>query len=119
MIPNFSIKESKNGLTFDIQVTPRAARAGIAGWQDDVLKVKVNALPVEGAANDAVIKLLAKELGLKKSQIGLLAGQKSRRKTIIIKEITKADLEKRMNDVLREQSAAALGLPPNNLFLNL
>jgi uncharacterized protein len=115
----FCVKESKNGLTFDIQVTPRASRAGIAGQQDEALKVKVTALPVEGAANEAVIKLLAKELGLKKGQVGILAGQKSRRKTIIIKEITKAELEKRINGVLQELGATALKLPPNNLFLNL
>jgi uncharacterized protein len=115
----FSVKESKHSLTFDIQVTPRASRAGIAGMQEEALKVKVTALPVEGAANEAVIKLLAKELGLKKSQLGILAGQKSRRKTIIIKEITKTELEKRINGILQELGAAALKLPPNNLFLNL
>jgi uncharacterized protein len=115
----FCVKESKNGLTFDIQVTPRAARAGIAGVQEKALKVKVTALPVEGAANEACIKLLAKELGLKKNQMGILAGQKSRRKTIIIKEIAKTELEKRINGILQELGAAALKLPPNNLFLNL
>ena len=119
MTAKFSVKESKNGLTFDIQVTPRASRAGIAGVQDEVLKVKVTALPVEGAANEACIKLLAKELGLKKGQIGIFTGQKSRRKTVLIKEITKAELEKRIYGVLQQQSAAALKLPPNNLFLNL
>jgi uncharacterized protein len=115
----FSVKESKKGLTFDIQVTPRAARAGIAGVQDEALKVKVTALPVEGAANDACIKLLAKEIGLKKSQIEISAGTKSRRKTILVKEITKDELEKKIKGVLEQQSAAALKLPPNNLFLNL
>ncbi len=119
MIATFSVKESKNGLTFDIQVTPRAKRAGIAGQQDEALKVKVTAPPVEGAANDACIKLLAKELGLKKGQIGILTGQTSRRKTILIKEITKDELEKKIKGVLEQQSAAALKLPPNNLFLNL
>ena len=62
MTATFSVKESKNGLTFDIQVTLRATRAGIAGVQDEALKVKVTALPVEGEANAACIKLLAKEL---------------------------------------------------------
>ncbi len=119
MTTKFSVKESKNGLTFDIQVTPRAKRAGIAGWQDEALKVKVTALPVEGAANDAVISLLAKELGLKKGQIGILAGKQSRRKTILIKEITKDALEKKIKGVLEQQSAAALKLPPNNHFLEL
>jgi uncharacterized protein (TIGR00251 family) len=94
------VKESKNGLTFDIQVTPRASRAGIAGVQDEALKVKVTALPVEGAANDACIKLLAKELGLKKNQLEIFVGTKSRRKTVIVKDITRAELEKKIQGVL-------------------
>ena len=98
--PKFSVKESKNGLTFDIQVTPRAARAEIAGVQDDALKVKVTALPVEGAANEACIKLLARELGLKKSQLEIFAGGKSRRKTVIVKDILKVELEKKINAAL-------------------
>lgn len=100
MTTKFSVKESKNGLTFDIQVTPRAARAEIAGVQDDALKVKVTALPVEGAANEACIKLLAKELGLKKSQLEIFAGGKSRRKTVIVKDILKVELEKKINAAL-------------------
>lgn len=100
MITKFSVKESKNGLTFDIQVTPRATRAGIAGVQDGALKVKVTAVPVEGAANAACINLLSKDLGLKKSQMEIFAGQKSRKKTIIIKDITKAELEKKIKGVL-------------------
>jgi uncharacterized protein len=98
--PTFCVKESKSGLTFDIQVTPRATRAGIAGVQDEALKVKVTALPVEGAANDACIKLLAKELGLKKSQMEIFVGTKSRRKTVIVKDITRAELEKKIQSVL-------------------
>jgi uncharacterized protein (TIGR00251 family) len=100
VIPKFSVKESKNGLTFDIQVTPRASRAEIAGVQDEALKVKVTALPVEGAANEACIKLLAKELGLKKSQLEIFAGGKSRRKTVVVKDILKVELEKKINAAL-------------------
>ena len=95
------MKESKNGLTFDILVTPHAARAEIAGVQDDALKVKVTALPVEGAANEACIKLLAKELGLKKSQMEIFVGGKSRRKTVCVKDMDKAELEKKIESVLK------------------
>lgn len=100
MTTTFPVKESKNGLTFDIQVTPRATRAGIAGVRDQALKVKVTALPVEGAANVACILLLAKELGLKKSQLEIFAGHKSRKKTVIVKDITRAELEKKIKGVL-------------------
>ena len=101
MTPKFSVKESKNGLTFDIQVTPRASRAEITGVQDDALKVKVTALPVEGAANEACIKLLAKELGLKKSQLEIFVGGKSRRKTVVVRDMAKTELEQKIESVLK------------------
>lgn len=100
MTVTFSVKESKKGLTFDIKVTPRATCAGIAGVQDEALKVKVTALPVEDAANAACIKLLAKELGVKKSQMEIFAGRKSRQKTIIVKDISRAELEKKIKGAL-------------------
>ena len=93
------LRESKNGLTFDIQVIPHASRAEIAGVQEGAFKVKVTAPPVEGAANEACIKLLARELGLKKSQMEISSGAKSRKKTVLIKDISKAELETKINNI--------------------
>ena len=95
------LRESKKGLTFDIQVIPHASRAEIAGVQEGAFKVKVTAPPVEGAANDACIKLLAKELGLKKSQMEISSGAKSRKKTVMIKDISKAELETKINNICK------------------
>ena len=95
------LRESKKGLTFDIQVIPHASRAEIAGVQEGAFKVKVTAPPVEGAANEACIKLLAKELGLKKSQMEISSGAKSRKKTVLIKDISKAELETKINNILK------------------
>ena len=87
------LRESKNGLTFDIQVTPHASSAQVVGMQEGILKIKVTAVPVDGAANDACINLLAKTFTLKKSQIKIFAGTKSRKKTILVKDISLAELE--------------------------
>jgi hypothetical protein len=87
-----TVKESKKGLSFDIHVLPHASRTEIAGIQDGFLKVKVTAPPVEGAANAACVKLLAAELGLKKSQMEISAGAKSRKKTVSVKNIGKSEL---------------------------
>ena len=100
MTQTILIRETKNGLSFDIHVNPHASRADIAGISEGLLKVKVTAPPVEGAANEACIKLLAKELGLKKSQMEIFVGTKSRRKTVIVKDITRAELEKKIQGVL-------------------
>ncbi len=95
------LRESKKGLTFDIQVIPHASRAEIAGVQEGALKVKVTAPPVEGAANEACIKLLARELGLKKSQMEISSGAKSRKKTVMIKDISKKELETKIYNILK------------------
>ena len=95
------LRESKKGLTFDIQVIPHASRAEIAGVQDGAFKVKVTAPPMEGAANEACIKLLASKLGLKKSQMEIFAGAKSRRKTVMIKNVSKAEMELKINNILK------------------
>ena len=95
------LRESKNGLTFDIQVIPHASRAEISGVQEGALKIKVTAPPVEGAANEACIKLLAKELGLKKSRMEISSGAKSRKKTVMIKDISKAELETKINNIYK------------------
>ena len=90
------IRETKNGLVFDIHVNPHASRAGIAGLAEGMLKVKVTAPPVEGAANDACIVLIAKKLGLRKSQMTISAGAKGRKKTILVTDISKTELEQRI-----------------------
>jgi uncharacterized protein (TIGR00251 family) len=87
------LRESKHGLTFDIQVIPHAASAQVVGVQDGMLKIKVTALPVEGAANEACIKLLAKAFALRKNQLEIFAGAKSRKKTVLVKDTSRAELE--------------------------
>ena len=87
----FQIKEFKNGLTFEIQVIPRASRAEITGWQDGALKLK---------ANLACVKLLSKVLELRRSQLEILAGEKSRKKVVLVKDISKKDLEEKISNIL-------------------
>lgn len=67
-----------------VRVTPRAPRNGLAGWEGDVLKVRIAAPPVDGAANAALEKFLAKTLGLPARQVTVAAGQTGRRKIVDI-----------------------------------
>lgn len=75
-----------------VHLTPRAGRDEIAGWQGDVLRVRVTAPPVEGKANEALVRLLASALGLPKSRVGIVAGAKSREKTVGIEGLTRDDV---------------------------
>lgn len=69
-------------LLVDVHVTPRASRSAILGVYDGRLKVALDAPPVDGEANAALITLFAKLLKLPKRQIALVRGQTSRQKTL-------------------------------------
>ena len=58
--------------------------------------VKVTAPPVEGAANKAAIKLLAKELGVRPANLSLVRGGRSRRKVIAIEGLTEEEVRRRL-----------------------
>ena len=96
MAETIILRETKNGIAFDIHVNTHASRAEIAGVAGGMLKVKVTAPPVEGAANEACIALLSKKLGLRKSQMDIAAGAKGRNKTILVREIGKDQLEQKI-----------------------
>ena len=81
---------------FSIRVQPRARRDELAGWREGDLVVKVTAPPVKGAANKAVIKLLAKELGLRPANLTLVRGERSRRKVIAIEGLTEQEARRRL-----------------------
>ncbi len=70
-----------------IRVTPRSAKPGIGGWRAgadgrEELEVRVAEAPADGAANDAVVKLLAKAFGLSRSEVSIVAGHSSRHKRV-------------------------------------
>jgi len=87
------IKETKDGVIFNIKVVPRSSRSELTGIQEDALKLKITAPPVEGKANEECIKFLADKLGVKKSRVAIIAGHKSKRKTIIVSGLKSKDIE--------------------------
>lgn len=75
------------GIFLEVRVTPGAAKEGIGGmWRDPNgptrLIVRVTSPPEDGKANEAVRRLIAKVLGLSKSSVALVSGDKSRNKTL-------------------------------------
>ena len=75
--------------TLTVRLMPRAAADRILGFETDprgqrVLKVAVAAPPVDGAANAALIALLAKRLGIPKSSVALVAGASARIKRLAL-----------------------------------
>jgi len=79
-----------------VHVQPGAKRGEVVGWRDDVLRVRVQAPPVGGRANQAVIELLAEALGVPKSQIAVQLGHASRDKLIVVDGLTAGELRRRL-----------------------
>jgi len=71
-------------ITIVVRVVPRASRSEIVGLVDGVLKVRIAAPPVDGAANAELMKVLAKAFGVSKSAVEILAGETSRTKRVHI-----------------------------------
>ena len=71
-------------MDLDVRVIPRAGRSGFAGLRDGALLVRLAAAPVDGAANDELIGLLAKTLRIPKRNITIVSGERSRSKRIRI-----------------------------------
>ena len=71
-----------------VHVQPRASRTELAGLHGAALKVRVNAPPVDGAANDAVIALLAQTFGVPRRSVRVVAGLTSRAKTVELEGVT-------------------------------
>ena len=87
-----------------VRLTPGAASDRIDGWDADadgrpVLKVRVRARPVEGEANAALLKLLAKTLGVPKSSVALDRGGQSRTKMIAVAGLSDEELRARLTDL--------------------
>ena len=72
------------GILIDIRLTPRAARDAIAGVKEHRLQARVRAVPEDGRANEALVELVADEIGVPKSTVSLTAGKTSRLKTVLI-----------------------------------
>jgi len=70
--------------TLSVRVLPRSSRDEIVGTQDGIYKIKLTAPAVEGKANKSLVSFLAKRLGLPKTKIQIISGERSRTKTIRI-----------------------------------
>lgn len=91
-----------------IRVVPRASKPGIAGTRGDVLLVRLQSPPVEGAANEELIALLAKTFGVPKREVTIVSGQHSKLKRVAI-----GTLDRRHFELVLE----SLGINPQDLNL--
>jgi uncharacterized protein len=93
MIP---IHETASGVTFAINVHPRAKKNAITGEIGDALKLALTAPPVDGKANDACIEFFANLLNVPRSSVTIAAGQTSRNKVIRVAGLNRQQLHERL-----------------------
>lgn len=79
-----------------MRVQPRASKNEIAGVQDGALRVRLTAPPVEGQANAALQAFLAEMLGVRKSEIVIVAGQTGRSKIVQVTGLSPPDVMQRL-----------------------
>lgn len=79
------LRAAPRGTQLVVHVQPGACRAQIVGGHGDALKVRIDAPPVEGAANEALLDFMARSLGVPRREVKILRGEKSRRKLLEIR----------------------------------
>ncbi len=88
-----TLKESNGAVTFAVKVVPRAAKNQIAGGVGDVIKIRLNAPPVEGKANAALVEFLADLFAVRRAQIEIVTGDASRHKVVRVRGVTAKHIE--------------------------
>jgi len=86
------MNEISGGIELHLRVIPRASKNAIQGLHDGALKIRLTTPPVDGKANQALVKFLSKTLKISKSQIKLTQGETNRNKTLKITGISKDEL---------------------------
>ena len=88
------LRDCESGVTLSVRVTPRAGRDEVVGVEANLLRVRLSAPPVEGAANAALVSLLAGWLNVPRSQVALLRGGSSRHKVVAVRGRTSDDVRR-------------------------
>ncbi|MGE0354463.1 MAG: DUF167 domain-containing protein [Gemmatimonadales bacterium] len=84
------------GTLIRLLVQPRASRSEVVGLHGDAVRVRLAAPPVDGAANDALTRLLAATLAHARSRISVRAGHSSRRKTVLVEGLEPGEVRERL-----------------------
>jgi uncharacterized protein len=95
-----TITATATGVRLRVRVQPRASRNEVAGRHGDELRLRLTAPPVEGAANEALVRLLTEILGVARGSVTIVAGLASRSKVVEV------------GGLAVEEAARRLGLTP-------
>ena len=95
------VEATDDGVRLRLRIQPRASRTEVAGIHGDTVRIRLSAPPVDGAANEELIRFLAATLGVPNRAVEITAGHGGRQKTV------------RIRGVGRAAAVVAMGLPPD------
>jgi uncharacterized protein (TIGR00251 family) len=88
---------TKDGaVRLEIQAKPRAGKSRIVGVRDGALVVALAAPPVDGAANQELVNVLARALGIAKSAVEIVRGETSKTKLVAVRGLAEDELRQRL-----------------------
>lgn len=90
------LREEGGGVVLQVRVQPRSSANRVGGVQGEALKVHLTAPPVEGQANEALIRFLADRLEVPRASVRLLSGQSSRHKVVRVEGLTGSAVRERL-----------------------
>lgn len=94
------LRQRGEAVAFGVHVVPRASRDKIAGIRDGAVRIRLTAPPVEGAANEALVRFLSSVLRVPKQDIEIVSGQTARRKVVSVYGLSKEEIEARLRSHL-------------------
>lgn len=103
-----SLKETKSGVTFSVQVVPRSSKCEVVGVTNDTLKVRLTAPPVEGKANEECLRFLSTQFDMARNRLSIVGGQTSRRKVIQVSGMGLSELEALLKSIVPVNRAPEL-----------
>jgi uncharacterized protein (TIGR00251 family) len=105
----FELRMADARATIEVHVQPNAKHDAIEALRDNILHVRVTAPPRKGLANRALMEVMARALGVRKSDLSIIRGYTSRNKVLSIQGITSEELRDRLQRIApREEPHAGL-----------
>ncbi len=87
------IRKMEDGIIIPARIQPNSSKEKVLGEYAEKLKIAVTSPPEKGKANKAIVKVLAKWLNIKTSDVQIVSGEKSKDKEIFVRNITKTDVQ--------------------------
>ena len=98
-VANVIIKQDDDGICMNVRVIARARKTELAGTRDDALLVRLNAPPVDGAANEELVAFIASIFGVPRRNVAILSGARSRHKALRVTGIDVATAERHLSSI--------------------